>query len=91
VLYLAVTLLFRALPGDDRDWPWHLVAAVLAIAVAADVLRQVSSARPNPRQAGVAVIAWGIGVFFLTPIVVAISVAGRVLNRPVIRKVSLTP
>ena len=84
VVYVALTLLLRSLPGEDRDWPFRLVAALLAVVVAVDLLRQVPRTRPAPRQVALAIGGWGLGAFFLPPIVVAVYVARRVMHLPVI-------
>jgi hypothetical protein len=85
-VYVALSLLSQSLPGDERDWPSRLVAAVLAVVVAVDLLRQVPQARPSPGQVGLAIGGWGVGAFLLTPIVVAVYVARRVMHLPVIAR-----
>lgn len=89
LVYVALNVLLRSL-GDDRDVPWRLVVAVLAVAVAVDLLLQVPRVRPAPKQVAIAFGGWGVGSVLLTPIVVAIYVARRAMNLPVIRKVRVT-
>ena len=89
VVYVALNVLLRRL-GDDRDWPWQLAVAVLAVAVAVDLLLQVPRVRPAPKQVAIAVAGWGLGAVLMTPLVVAVYVARRAMNLPVIRKVPVT-
>ncbi len=77
--------LLDSLPGDRGDGPWLLASAVLTTAVAVDVARQVPLVRPASLQGAVAV-AWGVGTFFLAPIVLGVYVARRIMRLWVIRR-----
>jgi hypothetical protein len=78
--------LLDSLPGDRGDGPWLFASVVLTTAVAVDVARQVPLVRPASLQGAVAVAAWGVGTFFLAPIVLGVYVARRIMRLPVIRR-----
>jgi hypothetical protein len=80
VVAVALNVLLVGLPGGKGDAPARLVAAALGVLIAVDLGRQAPRARAEQRQVSPAVAAWGIGAYFLTPYVVGVYVARRVMR-----------